>query len=1149
MFGSPSGWLVLLLVCAAGARAAYAEEPPGGKQPPAKSTAADKKTVSAPPTAPSPFKIPTDAVIFVCEHAAEALRLVPDAVILTPKKYQEMLDEIARLRALLQAEKALTPSTCHLKGKVEGDLVQLQVQFDLVTERASSVIALACRPAVAISAQLDGRTPLLRPESDGFSVQIDKPGKYQLTLELLLTLSNRNNTRGLELALPRAAITTLDLELPGGIKDLRADGQPFNETWPFLEFKNNRLHGGLGTAPRLELSWKEARPPAGPAELMAESTVQVRLEPGGLTTEAELALKVERGQTGSWRLLLPLGADLKIPPAEEARVKNVETANHKIVQLRTIHLKEPSADPLRVLVYVRAPLPRAGVLIPIGPFTVLGAPRQRASVVVRNLVGNVHLDYHPHGELIRRSLTEERDRDPTIVAAFSGAVPAMDKPPVVPGPASLPRSDASLAWLELEAETLRSQVRAKVAHTLTLHPEKVDGPLLWYLTSVITVTPKWNDVEQVKVQVPEGWEPLDDSTTVTPEKGMRVVSLKLPPVPREGGNKPVPLTLEGRYTQEQKLDGRITLGLPRPLGFIEQGEVTLQVPPNCEAFLPNPEQADLELVKSGLHEQSWRCRRAPPDWQALEVGWHAYHPELQAVSVADVELIGSRGEVTRHEIRLQSSQGVPSPLVLRVPVAVADSLKVVEGGPLQAVREGAPRGSAHLTRLVTPLKTSAKEYRLVLSYSFAVADRGQLSHSGETFAVPLVVPEQATRGETKVRVWSEPGRLPSLVNDRPWDERNIEEVKDHPRLPVLVLQAQRLDAPLQLRAGEQTSVFTVLVEKALVRASLHEGGAQSYRVSYQVRQLAAHFLDVELPAPVPTVNLRLWLDRKEVIPDIVNEAGQQTDGGTIARLRLSPELVRHASLLEVAYQLPPGRTGSPVRSLLLPPRLRGAPPAVPALWQVTVPPTRVLIAPESTAGLERTWTRRGWLLAAGLGRSNADLEREFEDSLPAELRRDRARLDTDVPGWPALVCWQDTVEPLTVTHAPQQAWLLVCSLGLLILGLALYWSARSPTDGSQLAPWLWPILAVLNLAAAVATLFWPTTLWAIVYGCEPGMVVLAAVVGLQWLMHQRYRRQIVFLPSFSRSQGGSSLLRKTNAQRPRGEPSTVDAPPPGSSIG
>jgi hypothetical protein len=49
------------------------------------------------------------------------------------------------------------------------------------------------------------------------------------------------------------------------------------------------------------------------------------------------------------------------------------------------------------------------------------------------------------------------------------------------------------------------------------------------------------------------------------------------------------------------------------------------------------------------------------------------------------------------------------------------------------------------------------------------------------------------------------------------------------------------------------------------------------------------------------------------------------------------------------------------------------------------------------------------------------------------------------------------------------------------------------------------------------------------------------VLAVQWLMHQRYRRRVVFLPGFTRLKG-STLIR--GGGRPRGEPSTVDAAPP-----
>jgi hypothetical protein len=85
--------------------------------------------------------------------------------------------------------------------------------------------------------------------------------------------------------------------------------------------------------------------------------------------------------------------------------------------------------------------------------------------------------------------------------------------------------------------------------------------------------------------------------------------------------------------------------------------------------------------------------------------------------------------------------------------------------------------------------------------------------------------------------------------------------------------------------------------------------------------------------------------------------------------------------------------------------------------------------------------------------------------------------------------------------------------------------------------------------AAAGLLFWPSALGAVIYGCEPGLVVVLLVAAVQWALHQRYRRQLVFMPGFSRRKPGSSLTQprepgRTGSHpptRPR-EPSTVDAP-------
>ncbi|HMC66200.1 MAG TPA: hypothetical protein VKI65_14785, partial [Gemmataceae bacterium] len=118
----------------------------------------------------------------------------------------------------------------------------------------------------------------------------------------------------------------------------------------------------------------------------------------------------------------------------------------------------------------------------------------------------------------------------------------------------------------------------------------------------------------------------------------------------------------------------------------------------------------------------------------------------------------------------------------------------------------------------------------------------------------------------------------------------------------------------------------------------------------------------------------------------------------------------------------------------------------------------------------------------------------------------------------------------------QRAWLLACSLTLLLFGLGLYF-ARLPR------PFYWLVVLGVSLGAVLAGIWWPSVLPAAIYGCVPGALVLAAVVAFQWMVQREYRRRVVFMPGFTRLKPGSSLFRPGSSGRPRGEPSTVDQQP------
>src|SRR5439155_17305028 len=102
------------------------------------------------------------------------------------------------------------------------------------------------------------------------------------------------------------------------------------------------------------------------------------------------------------------------------------------------------------------------------------------------------------------------------------------------------------------------------------------------------------------------------------------------------------------------------------------------------------------------------------------------------------------------------------------------------------------------------------------------------------------------------------------------------------------------------------------------RVEVGDDGVQSYRVKYLLTQLGAKPVLVELPAPVPSLDLRVTFDGKEVTPQAVDESGQSADGGRFARLSLPVRLPKPA-VLEVSYQLQAVRTGSGVLQTSLQP--------------------------------------------------------------------------------------------------------------------------------------------------------------------------------------------------------------------------------------
>jgi hypothetical protein len=1095
---------------------------------------------AAEPTAKTPAKpldlskLPPGTIFIIGEEGKDALQQ-PGVVVLSPEKFKEMLEQIEQLKKQVGPDKPDTPSTCKLTGVVDGDLVRLKAVFEFQTRKRKSSVTLGCQKAWPTAAVLDdGKLPILPPPGDdGFVVQVEQPGPHRLALDLEVPVASvdaKGTDRGFKMGLPRAAITVVEsLDLPDNVKELRIvtrqlpgkDAGSKTEDTPALvtrQFAAKDLNSrsghrklvALGPVDRLEVSWKGPAPqrPADPI-LTVQGQIEVRVEETHVTTDAELTLKPDIGQVSQWQIQAPgqPGVNLEVDGADDrAPVITPPPADAKGIPVWTIKLREPSSAPLKVR--IRARQPRAA-RVGVGPFAVPQAVRQHGLITV-SVPPDLRPKFKTRGEVSQREVTDDQRRGNNTVAVFAyWNLPPAPKPtePVPPA-------------LDVELEPVKGAIETTVHHTLRLANQA------WQVSTEIDVSPVRAVVEHLEVELPAGYEVrASPAILVEPELEIkdapkRIGTIKL----AQKQSRPFKVVLDGAWPLAQGQQA-LTVPLLRPALMVDKvqviekgGRVSVSVPEGLE--LLTARETGNETLPPGRREQSWRADRAPAK---VELAWQKHRPELAVDGTVDITLTDRQG-VVRQRLRFQPAQDPTRELELKAPDFPAGRTP--------------NSGNARLTRRVgSSWGVRLGEPTLTLDYAFDLPETNP-NGAARRVAVPLFWPAAATRGAMRVRVWSEGQSVPVLAGG-PWDEQQTEVVPERDSLPALVLRSSGApgatgpEFPLALRLSDPPgpSLATLTIEKALIQAQVLDAGQQSYRARFLLNKVAARTLDVELPAPPGSLGLEAWLDGQALRMKTVDSNGNESESGHIARLRMVSDPQRRWRVLELRYHIPAG--GGSLETTFHPPRLQGNLWLGRVMWQVSLPADRVPVLVRGQAGVEQRWALRGGLPAPRASWSAAELEHWFSNhedvrttfEPPPEfcLRR------------PDLVCAQATLGPLPVVHFSQQAWLLTCSLLVLAVGLALYFA---PVPRRI----FWGVLAGLGLSLVIVGIGWTDLVPVLVYGCLPGVVVLLLLIGVQWLVQRRYRRQLVFMPAFSRVTPGSSVMRTGSSQRRR-EPSTVDAPP------
>jgi hypothetical protein len=1104
------------------------------------------------------MKLPPGAIIVLVDKKDlnDLFSIYPSGFFLKPEEYKELKDRIAQLEKQNKGDRK-SPYACKLNAAIDGDTVRLVADLYFQTDQPRSLVPIGLRGTLLSDAKLrlqgtDGpwQMAAVDPAPDGYVVQVEKPGDYQLVVELRFALTTSGSAggpgaeRSFDLALPGAALTTLSLELPESVRELR-----WNKTTEKLAADQKRFEIALGKITQLQVAWKEPVPSkfAGPLRT-ATGQIAVRVDDNQVVTTAELTLTDLHGKATSWKLWLPPLAKVKVTNAEKVGAKSPDQLG---AQCWVLHLAAPTKEPIKLHVTVVTPRPAAKCAI--GPFAVDEALRQEGIIEVKvpdNARRGLRLVYHKIAPDILDELEPPRDppgSELIVVAVFKYW--NMPAPPKNSGAATpVP------ALLEMDLKTVQLKVQTQVEYSLRLLPGGPNSQIA--ATCKIVATPLDAPVDFLDIQLPrlpqeaypllleptvpgfpanvpwaswleasrlpvDGEWILDKSSTPAelsvPDqaaKAQRKVRVRF----SQAQKKEFTLTLVGTYTLPRGAS-KVRLELPRPLALPDKGaQGRMEVPSGLELLV---QEGEAEVPAPDKHHVTRVWDPAPLTMPVTwHLAWRPYRPEFAVISTFDIKFHLQHAHV-HQQLTWEPAERPPfgagkTPLLrLSVPPEVK-ALKVSSGGKLMPVDHDPKQPWVDV-----PVDAPGKGV-LLLEYDFPLPPK----HG--TFPTPLLWPNQATRVESKVRLWSQPETNvvvaePSVAK-RTWTDIGTEVVTGRPDLPARVLQTEAAKPELFLRMeAAPAQLAAIVANRVLIQVRVDDDGTETYHARFLLTKMHTTHLEVAMPVPLGQLAPQFILDGKEL------KWKPRDATGLVAQLEVDPSLYskKPGVVLEVLYQLKRGQPGPEglLHNTLNPPVLQGNVVLGKVRWHVVLPSGMLAVAARGEASTEHEWQWRYWLPSLEPG------------SVKEELDRWQAGQETiETSGEPSLVSGCSNLEPLRVFRVARAAWFLLCSGVLLLVGLTLYVLPPPPAG--------WLALAVLALASVLAASWlWPELSQSVLYGALPGGFVLAGLFVIQWTLHQRYKRQLVFMPGFTRVKAGSSLIRAGSVQRNR-DPSTIDAPPP-----
>lgn len=1074
------------------------------------------------------------------------------AVVLSQKRYQELLHELERLRQHVRQPEALA-GVCQISGYVGRDTAYVRLDIRFRTQVADSLVQLGLEEARLVHAELDGELPSWGSGRQGLQVRVEQPGVHRLILELQARVFSEGPNRRLVVPLPRAAVTTLQLTLKEAVSwaTIRGVG-----TVPAQSVHGTSVvQALLGTQEQLDLTWQTIE---AAAEVLPRYRIQAEqrfsIQERSLEAEAWVQFVPVPRDSSQWHLHLTsavaggarqvtiLGVDAEalgtspVPGRSDTsssaprKTLSSEWSYDPQESLLTVRLREelPAGMALRLRVrWVQPHGGQAGTHLFLSGVRLAGVPGSIETGQV-GIWATADLPFalgFSHREDVRRTDPQavlwEREAGRPATAAF--------------------RYSRQPMTLQVHFHPARSWLEVRPVYDLQLGEVVVNARCEWDIGQIVRgqvreVVFRWPGAWQIDrilpAQVVADWavvQDLPDRPTATgPHRGptdrpahdVRWLVVRLVQAQRT----PLKLTIDASLVTpaDNKLDTWLpTLVFGRrdfeggsllEARLTGQSELRVTVPADWEGhWLPQTRGLEMSLAEArdrpirgqttftlnSARPESWRVHlgwqpRRYPVWSVLDAAVTRDQAWVQQI----LECRDSAPWPERLRIRYFGPQHLPGAIVLQRLDAggrIRDTVPVYPGVRLT------PRDA--WTELEVDFPRDWKEgWRL--HGTWLVSAPGQLPH---VVTLPVVALESQAEAVCHARLWLaqdlELRRIGPGWQSSEHDGSQAAWPQDITVWPSHYLRSTTNWSAIELsvegaRAG---ALPTADVQRGAVLMRLAPDGRWHTQVLLSLHGVRTSELSFALPA---SGRWSVRWDGKELAAD------NNTSG--VTRIAVPAARLGKAARLEFVGQ---GIIAGawPRWTRFWPVHMRIPRPMSPLFvgemrWVLVAPPGWIALCTDegftlvsrgqwpADLGLPQAGTRTRQIQEWVLGTATSD---ETDD---AGYSWSRGSFEPD---------WSGLVVPLL-------GWALLCSVLAFVLGIAVLLVPRRHA-------YLWAVPALVVVLWLAVN--YPGAVSYVLLGMQPGLVAWVVTASMVWLSRQRWQRKVLLLPGFSRTKSGSSVAR------------------------